>query len=65
MEKETKDRLVKQKKLSLILDLDQTLIHATVDAKVRKMLDDSKSKLEDICTFCLPGDRMEYHIKLR
>lgn len=56
---------MKQKKLSLILDLDQTLIHATVDVKVRKMLDDSQSKMNDICTFCLPGSAMEYHIKLR
>lgn len=65
IEKETKERLLKQKKLSLILDLDQTLIHATVDIKIRKILDDSKSKVEDICTFCLPCSPMEYHIKLR
>jgi TFIIF-interacting CTD phosphatase-like protein len=56
---------LKQKKLSLILDLDQTVIHATVDGNVKKMVDESKSKINDIFTFRLPGSPMEYHIKLR
>jgi RNA polymerase II subunit A-like phosphatase len=34
IEKETTDRLLSEKKLSLILDLDQTIIHATIDQKI-------------------------------
>ncbi|KAH7930493.1 hypothetical protein BV22DRAFT_1028215 [Leucogyrophana mollusca] len=34
IEKETADHLLKSKKLSLIVDLDQTIVHATVDPTV-------------------------------
>ena len=35
------DRLFKQKRLSLVLDLDHTLLHATADPKARQYLDPS------------------------
>jgi hypothetical protein len=41
------------------------VIHATVEANLKKMVDDAKSKMDDIFTFKLPGSPMEYHIKLR
>lgn len=34
IERETADRLLKSRKLSLIVDLDQTIVHATVDPTV-------------------------------
>lgn len=34
IEKETTDRLLAEKKLSLLLDLDQTVIHAAVDPRI-------------------------------
>ncbi|KAK0466334.1 uncharacterized protein EV420DRAFT_1511138 [Desarmillaria tabescens] len=34
IERETADRLIKARKLSLIVDLDQTIVHATVDPTV-------------------------------
>ena len=34
IEKETTRRLLKEEKLSLILDLDQTIIHAAVDPRI-------------------------------
>jgi RNA polymerase II subunit A-like phosphatase len=34
LEKETADDLLKSRKLSLIVDLDQTIVHATVDPTV-------------------------------
>ena len=40
LEKDTVARLLKHKKLSLILDLDQTVIHATVDAQVASYLNE-------------------------
>ncbi len=38
LEQETVKRLLKNQKLSLILDLDQTVIHATVDVQVASFL---------------------------
>lgn len=37
---DTKERLLKQKRLSLLCDLDQTLIHADVDPTIGKWKDD-------------------------
>jgi RNA polymerase II subunit A-like phosphatase len=37
---ETAKRLIKQRRLSLILDLDQTVIHATVQPSVEAWLQD-------------------------
>jgi RNA polymerase II subunit A-like phosphatase len=34
MERQTADRLLKTRKLSLIVDLDQTIVHATVDPTI-------------------------------
>jgi TFIIF-interacting CTD phosphatase-like protein len=34
LEKETAERLTKERKLSLIVDLDQTVLHATCDPRV-------------------------------
>ncbi len=36
------DRLFKQKRLSLVLDLDHTLVHATADTRARQYLDPSR-----------------------
>ena len=41
-ERETAERLLKSRKLSLIVDLDQTIVHATVDPTVGKWIDESK-----------------------
>lgn len=40
LEEQTTARLIKSKKLSLIVDLDQTVIQATVDPTVGEWLDD-------------------------
>ncbi|KAI9031939.1 hypothetical protein CLU79DRAFT_730794 [Phycomyces nitens] len=69
LEKETADRLRKDKKLSLILDLDQTIVHATWDPTVGEWMDDEKNAnhaaTEDIRKFTLAGSPLVYYIKLR
>ncbi|KAL0075274.1 hypothetical protein J3Q64DRAFT_1704091 [Phycomyces blakesleeanus] len=69
LEKETAERLRKDKKLSLILDLDQTIVHATWDPTVGEWMDDEKnanhSATEDIRKFTLAGSPLVYYIKLR
>lgn len=45
IEHETAKRLRDEKKLSLILDLDQTVIHATVDQNIGTFLSTSKGEL--------------------
>ncbi|GMK53590.1 hypothetical protein CspeluHIS016_0101760 [Cutaneotrichosporon spelunceum] len=40
LETQTRDELLKEKKLSLIVDLDQTIIHTTVDPTVGEWLDE-------------------------
>ncbi|CAG8690432.1 14245_t:CDS:10, partial [Acaulospora morrowiae] len=66
LEKETSTRLLKSRKLSLIVDLDQTLIHATVDSKVEDwMKDESNVTAKDIHKFILPDSPTIYYIKLR
>ncbi|KAJ3406151.1 Carboxy-terminal domain (CTD) phosphatase [Chytriomyces hyalinus] len=71
IERETAQRLRKQKKLSLILDLDQTVIHATVDRNVGEWLQDvnhpDHHALKNIFHFTLAGDRDKniYYIKVR
>jgi RNA polymerase II subunit A-like phosphatase len=40
LEAQTTTRLLSAQKLSLIVDLDQTIIHATVDRSVQDWLDD-------------------------
>jgi FCP1-like phosphatase family protein len=39
LEKETVSELLANRRLSLIIDLDQTLLHSTIDPQVEKMLD--------------------------
>jgi RNA polymerase II subunit A C-terminal domain phosphatase len=39
IEAQTAERLLKQKKLSLLLDLDQTVVHATVDTSIGEWLE--------------------------
>ncbi|CAG8476598.1 13550_t:CDS:2 [Acaulospora colombiana] len=66
LEKETSTRLLKSRKLSLIVDLDQTLIHATVEQKVEEwMSDESNAAAKDIHKFVLPDSPTVYYIKLR
>ncbi len=51
------DRLFKQKRLSLVLDLDHTLVHATADARARQYLDPSHPvavAAGDVRTISLP-----------
>jgi TFIIF-interacting CTD phosphatase-like protein len=47
---QTAQRLLKQKKLSLVLDLDHTLVHATYDARARAHL----LRRDDVRTVVLP-----------
>ncbi|KAI8880547.1 hypothetical protein K501DRAFT_224695 [Backusella circina FSU 941] len=57
LESENAKRLLKNRKLSLILDLDQTLLHASCDPVYH--MDD------DIRQFTLEGSPILYYIKLR
>lgn len=43
LEKETADHLLKSRKLSLIVDLDQTIVHATVDPTVGEWISEGES----------------------
>ena len=74
VEEEAKRRLLASKKLSLVVDLDQTIIHATVDPTVaewQKDLDNpNHAAVKDVRAFQLvddgPGARgCWYYIKLR
>ncbi|KAJ3088992.1 Carboxy-terminal domain (CTD) phosphatase, partial [Physocladia obscura] len=70
LERETAQRLKREQKLSLILDLDQTLIHATIDQTVGEWLADDGSNLDypelkDVHKFTLPESPIIYYIKLR
>ncbi|KAG1455529.1 hypothetical protein G6F56_007044 [Rhizopus delemar] len=59
LEKENVKRLLHNKKLSLILDLDQTIVHASCDPRI------SQWKNEEIRQFTLPKSPTVYYIKLR
>ncbi|KAI9831183.1 MAG: Carboxy-terminal domain (CTD) phosphatase [Phylliscum demangeonii] len=74
VEEEAKRRLLKSKKLSLVVDLDQTIIHATVDPTVAEWQQDPQNPnhgaVKSVCAFQLtddgPGARgCWYYIKLR
>jgi RNA polymerase II subunit A-like phosphatase len=65
LEKETSRRLLEGRKLSLIVDLDQTLIHATIDQTVEEWIKDGNNAAEDIHKFTLPDSPVVYYIKLR
>ncbi|KAJ3290071.1 Carboxy-terminal domain (CTD) phosphatase [Rhizoclosmatium sp. JEL0117] len=69
LERETAERLHKERKLSLILDLDQTVIHATVDPTVGEWMNDTNNPsfpaLTNVFQFVLPEAPTVYYIKLR
>jgi RNA polymerase II subunit A-like phosphatase len=74
VEEEVKRRLLKSKKLSLVVDLDQTIIHATVDPTVAEWQHDTENPnheaVKEVRAFQLiddgPGARgCWYYIKLR
>lgn len=74
VEEEAKRRLIASKKLSLVVDLDQTIIHATVDPTVSEWQQDPENPnyeaVKDVKPFQLiddgPGARgCWYFIKLR
>ncbi|KAI8882516.1 hypothetical protein K501DRAFT_333962 [Backusella circina FSU 941] len=62
IEEEDEQRLLKSRKLSLIVDLDQTVLHATWEPTMNEWVKDSR---KDIRHFTLPGSSHVYHIKLR
>ena len=63
-EKQKTARLLKAMKLSLLLDLDQTVLHATVDPTVRQWLDSGEAP-KDVYYFDLQGVANTHYIKLR
>ncbi|KAI9843090.1 MAG: Carboxy-terminal domain (CTD) phosphatase [Sclerophora amabilis] len=74
LEQEARLRLLKTRKLSLVVDLDQTIIHATVDPTVAEWQNDPSNPnydaVKDVRVFQLvddgPGARgCSYYIKLR
>ncbi|KTW27757.1 hypothetical protein T552_02197 [Pneumocystis carinii B80] len=73
LERETAERLLNETKLSLIVDLDQTILHATVDPIVGEWLSDPSSEhyaaVRDVQTFCLREGNASigswYYIKMR
>ncbi|KAL1920768.1 uncharacterized protein VTP21DRAFT_11403 [Calcarisporiella thermophila] len=69
LEIETAQRLLGERKLSLIVDLDQTIIHATVDPTAGEWKSDEKNinhpATKDICEFTLPDGPTVYYVKLR
>ena len=66
LERETSIRLLEERKLSLIVDLDQTLIQATVDPSIEEWLKDENNEVvKDIRKFVLPDSPSVYYIKLR
>ncbi|KAK9694899.1 CTD phosphatase Fcp1, variant 2 [Basidiobolus ranarum] len=69
LEKETSDRLLRSRKLSLIVDLDQTIIHAAVDPTIEDWMNDENNinhaATNEIAKFVLPDSPTVYYIKLR
>ncbi|RPA99239.1 hypothetical protein L873DRAFT_1789822 [Choiromyces venosus 120613-1] len=74
LEKETKRRLLESKKLSLVVDLDQTIIHATVDPTVGDWKNDpfciNHESVKDVQAFKLDEDIIGgrgtwYYVKMR
>ena len=74
VDEEAKRRLLASKKLSLVVDLDQTIIHATVDPTVGEWKNDPDNPnydaVKDVCAFQLVDDgpvarSCWYYIKLR
>ncbi|KAI8848621.1 HAD-like domain-containing protein [Chytridium lagenaria] len=69
LERQNAERLLSENRLSLILDLDQTVIHATVDPTVGEWMKDkdnpNNTALKDVYDFRLPDSPVIYYIKLR
>ncbi|KAI8369405.1 uncharacterized protein BYT42DRAFT_617436 [Radiomyces spectabilis] len=69
LDEENIAQLTKSKKLSLIVDLDQTVVHAAWDPTVGEWLNDEHNinhkAMENIHQFVLPGSSRVYYIKLR
>lgn len=69
IETETTKRLIKSTKLSLILDLDQTVIHASVQPEIEQWLQNPDMRdhpsVQDIHRFHLPDSPGVYYVKLR
>ncbi|KAG0093488.1 Carboxy-terminal domain (CTD) phosphatase [Podila epicladia] len=65
MEGATVKRLLEEEKLTLIVDLDQTLIHATVGAAIDEWINAQGEMPKDIRMFPLPDSPTPYYIKLR
>jgi RNA polymerase II subunit A C-terminal domain phosphatase len=69
IEEITTVRLKKERKLSLLLDLDQTVVHATVDQTVGHWLENPENPefpaLKDVHHFMLEQHPPVYFIKLR
>ncbi|KAF9190720.1 Carboxy-terminal domain (CTD) phosphatase [Haplosporangium sp. Z 11] len=61
----TAERLLTEGKLSLIVDLDQTLIHATFGAAIDEWVNAQGGLPKDIRMFPLPDSTTPYYIKLR
>ncbi|GAB5593195.1 CTD phosphatase Fcp1 [Umbelopsis nana] len=69
LERENASRLLETRRLSLIVDLDQTIIHAAFDPTVGEWMKDENNAnhpaTRDIRQFVLPGSPLVYYIKLR
>ncbi|KAH8547760.1 TFIIF-interacting CTD phosphatase [Umbelopsis sp. PMI_123] len=69
LEQENAARLLETRRLSLIVDLDQTIIHAACDPTVGEWMNDKNNTnhpaTKDIKQFVLPGSPLVYYIKLR
>ncbi|KAF9430350.1 Carboxy-terminal domain (CTD) phosphatase [Podila epigama] len=65
MESDTVKRLLAEEKLTLIVDLDQTLIHATVGTSIDEWVNAQGQMPRDIRMFPLPDSPTPYYIKLR
>ncbi|KAF8932432.1 Carboxy-terminal domain (CTD) phosphatase [Haplosporangium gracile] len=65
LEHDTVGRLLNEGKLSLIVDLDQTLIHATVGPAIDEWINSQGGMPQDVKMFPLPDSSTPYYIKLR
>lgn len=63
MEKDLQRLLLDAKKLSLVLDLDQTVLHATKDESINSLLEGKLELSRQIYSITVAGER--YFIKLR
>lgn len=69
MEQQDAERLLGARKLSLIVDLDQTILHATWEPSIAEWVRERKEtnsySVRDIKQFTLDGSPLVYSIKLR